>query len=140
MFARDNGPVRWQLYLGFFALFLGIVMGLLQAVDRANIDLYTTVGLQSYWQGLTLHGVLNVLVFTFAFNGAFLTYVTSRSLGRPMAIPLLSQLQFWLMFVGVALAAVVLLMGKATVLFTFYAPLWASPIFYLGLVLVVLST
>jgi len=140
MYARDDRLVRWQIYLGFAALFLGIIMGLFQAIDRANVDVYNSVGLQSYWQGLTLHGVLNVLVFTFAFNAGFLTYVTTRSLGRPMAVGLLTQAQFWLMFVGVVLAGIAMLLNQATVLFTFYPPLSANPIFYLGLALVVVST
>ncbi|HNP86860.1 MAG TPA: cbb3-type cytochrome c oxidase subunit I [Kouleothrix sp.] len=140
MYTRDDRFVRWQLYLGFVSLFVGLLMGLFQAVDRANIDLYSSVGLQSYWQGLTLHGVLNVLVFTFAFNAGFLTYVTSRALGRPMAVNALTQAQFWLMLVGVLMAGFAILSNSATVLFTFYPPLKADPIFYLGLVFVVVST
>ncbi|KPV52298.1 cytochrome C oxidase subunit I [Kouleothrix aurantiaca] len=140
MYARDDRLVRWQIYLGFAALFVGILMGLFQAIDRANIDVYSSVGLQSYWQGLTLHGVLNVLVFTFAFNAGFLTYVTSRSLERPMAVHALTQAQFWLMLVGVLLAGVAILGNSATVLFTFYPPLKATWFFYLGLALVVVST
>ena len=140
MYARDDRFIRWQVYLGFVSLFVGLLMGLLQAIDRVNIDLYTTVGLKSYWQGLTLHGVLNVLVFTFAFNAGFLTFVTSRSLERPMAVPALTQAQFWLMLVGVLLAGAAVLTNAASVLFTFYPPLMASPLFYLGLALVVVST
>ncbi len=140
MYARDDRLVGWQIYFGFISLFVGLLMGLLQAVDRVNIDLYSSVGLQSYWQGLTLHGVLNVLVFTFAFNAGFLTYVTSRSLERPMAVHALTQAQFWLMLVGVVLAGFAILTNSATVLFTFYPPLKGDPLFYLGLALVVVST
>lgn len=138
-FAADDRLIRWQLYLGFFAVFIGMVMGLLQSLDRVGIDLYGSFGLASYYQGLTLHGVLNVLVFTFAFNAGFLSYVTSRSLARPLNHRL-TQLQFWLMVVGVFLAGWKMLDNSSTVLFTFYPPLRGHPLFYLGLVFVVLSS
>src|SRR5581483_11393846 len=53
---------------------------------------------------------------------------------------LLAQLAFWSILLGVVLASVPILAGNATVLFTFYPPLQAHPLFYLGLVLAVLST
>lgn len=132
--------IRWQLYIAFAAIFVGVIMGLFQALERMNIDLFKAFGFASYYQGLTLHGVLNVLVFTTAFIGAFLTYVTSRSLQRPMAGHRLTALQFILMLVGVVLAGWKMLDNSSTVLFTFYPPLQAHPLFYLGLVFVVLSS
>ncbi len=137
---RHDRFIRWQLYIAFAAVFLGVLMGLFQALERMNVDLFNVFGFASYYQGLTLHGVLNVLVFTTAFIGAFLTYVTMRSLQRPMASYQLTVAQFVLMAVGVLLAAWKLLDNSSTVLFTFYPPLQAHPIFYLGLVLVVLSS
>jgi cytochrome c oxidase subunit 1 len=44
------------------------------------------------------------------------------------------------MLVGVLLAGAAVLTNAASVLFTFYPPLMASPLFYLGLALVVVST
>nr|WP_290666585.1 cbb3-type cytochrome c oxidase subunit I [Ardenticatena sp.] len=139
-FARDDTYIKWQLALGFAALFLGILMGLFQGLDRMGIDLYKYVGLKSYYQGLTIHGVLNVLVFTTAFNGAFLPYVTMRALKRPMALKGGTAIAFWLMLVGVLLATWKILDNSSTVLFTFYPPLQGHPLFYLGLVLVVVSS
>lgn len=138
-FAPADRLIRWQLYLGLLAVFVGMVMGLFQALDRVGVDLYQSVGLKSYYQGLTLHGVLNVLVYTFAFNSGFLSWVVSRSLKRPLN-PLWTNLQFWLMLVGVVLAGWKMLDNSSTVLFTFYPPLQGHPLFYLGLVFVVLSS
>ncbi|MDQ7030914.1 MAG: cbb3-type cytochrome c oxidase subunit I [Ardenticatenia bacterium] len=132
--------VLWQLYIALAAVFLGVIMGFFQALERMNIDLFKVFGFASYYQGLTLHGVLNVLVFTTAFIGAFLTYVTMRSLGRPMASYRLTALQFVLMMLGVVLAGWKMLDNSSTVLFTFYPPLQAHPLFYVGLVFVVLSS
>ena len=50
---------KWQLYLGFVGLFLGLLMGFLQAMDRTGVDLYDAFQLQTYYQGLTLHGVVH---------------------------------------------------------------------------------
>ena len=141
LYERDDRYIRWLLYIGYFAVSIGILLGLFQALDRMNINLYQYVpGLESYYQGLTLHGVLNVLVFTFSFSGGFLTFVTMRSLKRPMASHALTQAQFWTMLLGTLLAGWKMADNSSTVLFTFYPPLKGHPIFYLGLVFAVIST
>jgi len=141
LYERDDRYIRWLLYIGYFAVSIGILMGLFQALDRMNINLYQYVpGLQSYYQGLTLHGVLNVLVFTFSFSGGFLTFVTMRSLKRPMASHALTQAQFWTMLLGTLLAGWKMADNSSSVLFTFYPPLKGHPLFYLGLVFLVIST
>jgi cytochrome c oxidase subunit 1 len=131
-------------YLGVAigALAIGMLLGLLQALEHAGIDLYPQLQplIRSYYQGLTLHGVLNVLVWTTFFICGFLLYVTSRALGRPLASPGLATATFWLMVVGLALTAWPMLSNDATVLFTFYPPLQAHPAFYLGLTLIVVGT
>ena len=58
---------KWQLYLGFLGLAVGLLMGFLQAMDRLGIDLYDAFQLESYYQGLTLHGVTLAFVLTFTF-------------------------------------------------------------------------
>lgn len=146
----DLRAVKWQLYLSLVALFLGVSMGILQAADRGDfvleevfgrpIDLYDSVGLQSYYQGLTIHGVTLALVFTFCFSNAFMSLTTMKGLGRPLASPRLRDLSLALAWGGVGLAAWAMLANKATVLFTFYAPLQATSAFYIGAVLLVLST
>jgi cytochrome c oxidase subunit 1 len=80
-----------------------------------------------------------VLVFTFAFINAFQTLVTSHSLKRSPNKWLL-QGSFFLMLIGVAMAGLEIVSDRASVLFTMYPPLQASPVYYLGLVLVVVST
>lgn len=44
------------------------------------------------------------------------------------------------MLIGTAMAATMVLLNKATVLYTFYAPLKAHVIFYIGMALVVVSS
>lgn len=47
---------------------------------------------------------------------------------------------FWMIIVGTALAAITIGLGKASVLYTFYPPMIASPFYYIGIVLVVLGS
>ena len=131
---------KWQLYLGFVGFFLGLLMGLLQALDRMGFYLYKEAQLSSYYQGLTLHGVSMVFILTFAFGNAFLTLGVMRSLERPMASTMLVAASFWSAAIGVALAAWAILANQATVLYTMYSPLRPHVAFYIGAVLLVIST
>lgn len=142
--AAHMWPIRWQLYLGYIGLAIGGLIGLLQAwerVDPSGADsAYSALQMNSYYQGLTLHGVLLALVFTFTFCNAFLSLTTMKGFNRPLASQLLSQGTFYVMAAGVVLAGYAMLLDKATVLFTFYTPLEADPLFYLGAVFLVVST
>lgn len=141
MTATENRLVRGYLIVALIALAVGGLFGPLQALNWAGLDLYGLIpGLRSYYQGLSLHGTLLVLVWTTFFIGGFLLFVTRQSLGQPLPRPGLAWATFWLMVVGLVLAALPLLSNDATVLFTFYAPLKASPLFYLGLGLIVVGT
>ena len=132
--------VRWNIYFGFAILAIGVIMGLDQALNYARINIFQYYpGIRSYYQGLTIHGVFNVLVLTTAFANGFIALTTARGLGRKLNDALL-QAAFWTLLIGSLLAAYAMLIGKATVLYTFYPPLKAHWTFYLGLALVVIST
>ena len=142
-FALPQGQlnvIRWNIYFGFVVLAIGVIMGLGQALGYAQVNIvhyYPVV--KSYYQGLTIHGVLNALVLTTAFANGFIALTTARGLGRKLNGALLHG-AFWTLFVGSILAAYAMLTGKASVLYTFYPPLEADWTFYLGLALVVVST
>jgi len=120
-------------------LILGIYHGLVQVLYRAGIIRSSQfLGLE-YFQGLTLHGVVNAIVFTTFFAVAFGYAVIRYYLKRPLNMKV-AWLSFALMMIGTMLAAVAILLGKATVLYTFYPPLRAHPAFYVGLVLVVVGS
>ena len=119
-------------------LVLGIYHGLMQVLYRAgHIHTRKVLGIE-YYQGLTLHGVVNAIVFTTFFAVAFGYAVIRFYLGRVnMKIAWLS---FGLMIVGTVLAAAAILSGTSSVLYTFYPPLRAHPAFYIGLTLVVVGS
>jgi len=142
-FALPQGQlnaIKWNIYFGFAVLAIGVIMGLDQALNYARVDVvqyYPVV--KSYYQGLTIHGVLNALVLTTAFANGFIALTTARGLGRKLNDVLLHA-ALWTLVIGSLLAAYAMLSGKASVLYTFYPPLEANWTFYLGLALVVVST
>ncbi len=141
-FRNENRLTTAYFIVALIALSIGLLMGLFQGLEHAGINLYPALSpiIKSYYQGLTLHGVLNVLVWTTFFICGFLTFVTVHRLNRPLADLRLGWFTFGLMTVGLLLAAWPLLSNDATVLFTFYPPLQAHPAFYIGLTLVVVGT
>ncbi len=140
--AKEKKFIGWHLFFAIFALTLGSLFGPLQAMEHAGWDLYPYLKplFQSYYQGLTLHGVLNALVWTTFFITGFLTLSVSIGLKRPMRYPKMNAVGFWVMVAGLVMAAVPLLLDEASVLYTFYPPLQASWAFYLGLTLVVVGS
>jgi cytochrome c oxidase subunit 1 len=120
-------------------LFIGVYGGLMQTLFRAGIIQSDPFMGGDYYKGLTIHGVLNAIVFTtffaVALGNALIPYSLKMSLNSKVA---------WasgiLMLVGSVMAGVVMLMGEATVLYTFYPPLKAHPLFYIGLTLLVVGS
>lgn len=142
-FATEHRLAGYNVLVAFIALAVGGLIGVLQALEYNGINLYRPlqpVMPGGYYQGLSLHGVLNVLVFTTFFIMGWLIFITSHSLNRPLANRRLGWGAFWVMVLGTVLAAIPLLMNKATVMFTFYPPLKADALFYIGLTLVVVGT
>lgn len=140
--AWEKKFVGRHIFVAIAALMVGSMMGPLQSFQFAGLDLYPYLEpvIQSYYQGLTLHGVLNALVWTTFFIVGFTTLTTIKGLNRPLAKPIVNVVGFWTMVAGLLITAVPILTNSATVLYTFYPPLKASWAFYLGLTLVVVGS
>ncbi|EIJ78614.1 cytochrome c oxidase subunit I [Bacillus methanolicus PB1] len=136
---RDGKLAMAHFYVAFIALAIGGLCGLLQTLVRSGkFELPAGIG---YYQILTVHGVVLGLVLTTFFITGFQIAAVSRTSGT------LSNGQrnigwtgFLLMTTGTVMAAVMILLNKASVLYTFYAPLQAHAIFYLGLTLVIVGS
>src|SRR5690625_1319435 len=124
--------------VSFVALLVGGILGLLQGLERA--ELLSMPAWFDYYQTLTTHGILLVLVFTGTFLIGYVYAGVSHTLGglTPIARKL-GWTAFGSMLFGTALAASQIIIGEASVLYTFYPPMAASPWFYIGLVFVVLG-
>jgi len=120
-------------------LLLGVYHGVVQVLCRAGIVRADGLPGMGYYQGLTAHGVINAIVLTTFFAVAFGNVVVSQTLDRGVSVA-----GAWagliLMAAGTLFAAIPILLGQASVLYTFYPPLKASPFFYIGLVLLIVGS
>lgn len=133
----ENRVVIAHVYTATAAIALGAVFGVFQGLSRA--DAVTAPPWFDYYRILTMHGVLMALVFTTFFITGLSLFVTYRAIPRERRL-VLGWLGWWMMIAGVVLAAFEIFSGNATVLYTFYAPLKASPWFYVGATVLVLGT
>ena len=136
---KDSKLSIAHIYAAFIALALGGTAGLLQTLVRSGeFNLPAGIG---YYQLLTIHGVLLALVLTTFFIIGFLFAGLSKTAGTLSdKVRLWGWVGFWCMTIGTTMTAITILLGKASVLYTFYAPLMAHPAFYIGLALVVVGS
>jgi hypothetical protein len=129
------------LVWGFSALMIGAAIGPLQALNYGGINAYPYLQplLQTYYQGLTIHGVLNAYIFTFFVACGLLVYLPACELGLPPNMSLW-RLCFGLMAAGTLMLLYAMFDNSSSVLWTFYPPLKGSVFFYLGMTLVVLGS
>lgn len=131
--------ILFEILFPMVLLVLGITMGFLQVLYRAGIiRAQSFLGIE-YYQGLTLHGAINAIVFTTFFAVAFGHAVMRFYTGKPLHLGAAST-SLILMTAGTLMAAVPMLTGSASVLYTFYPPLKAHPAFYFGLVFLVIGS
>ena len=122
----------------FILLLLGGLFGLIQGLNRAGV--LEIVGGLNYYELLTAHGIFLILGFTTLFMNGYLYSAADYVLGGlSKSVRVLGWLSYSSFIIGAVLVTVMVLSGEATVLYTFYAPMAASPWFYIGLVFVVLS-
>jgi cytochrome c oxidase subunit 1 len=110
---------------------------MLQGLSRAGI--ITMPDWFDYYRMLTAHGVLMALVFTTFFICGFFTYCVYTTIPRVRSLAI-GWIGYCVMLIGTVMATITILSGDATVLYTFYAPLKASPFFYIGATLLIAGT
>jgi cytochrome c oxidase subunit I len=93
-----------------------------------------------YFTSVTAHGVSMAYVLTIFFIMGFGYFVAVTALDRPLPGKAWAWAAFWIGLVGVFMALITIVTGRASVLYTFYPPLTASPWYYIGLVLVVVGS
>ena len=92
------------------------------------------------FSSVTAHGTAMAYVLTIFFIMGFGYYVAETA-SRGRCPPRAGRgSAFWLGVAGALMAIVTIFSGRAAVLFTFYPPLTASVLFYIGLVLVVAAS
>ncbi|RYY99704.1 MAG: cytochrome C oxidase subunit I [Chitinophagaceae bacterium] len=131
--------IYWELGIPITLLSIGIYHGLMQTIYRSGAIHESKMAGLDYYQGLTLHGVINAVVlttfFAVAFGHATLSFYLKREPNKTVG-----WTSFWLMTIGTVMASWAMLAGKASVLYTFYPPLKAHPLFYLGAALLIVGS
>ncbi|CAM4240466.1 b(o/a)3-type cytochrome-c oxidase subunit 1 [Lederbergia lenta] len=136
---QERKLVLWNINVAYIAFIIGTFCGLLQVFIRN--DALELPKWLDYYQILTAHGVLLALIYTTFFIFAFLIAGMSKTLGSfGTKVHLFAWLGFIVTLIGTILATIMIISGKASVLYTFYAPLKASGWYYIGLALVIVGT
>ena len=133
--------VRYTFAVSFLFLALGAIGGMIQALHRTGyLRFIGDITDGSYYTVLTSHGVFLVIFFTVFFLVGVFTWAVTKELDRELGNPRLTKYWVTSMTVGAILTSVAIIGGfsdsvpmSADVLFTFYAPMGAHVLFYLGL-------
>lgn len=136
---RSRRLVLSHFWLAFAALLIACVLGAWQMWARSPLDAPAHTA-SNYFRSVTLHGVAMAYVLSTFFIMGFGYFVAETALGRPLKWLKAGWWGFWIGVVGVLMAALAVISGKASVLYTFYPPMTATPWFYIGLVLVVVGS
>jgi len=146
MLRSERNLVGAHIFTALIALTIGIFMGPFQAFHRAPAFVNTFLGnipvFSYYYQAVTVHGVMMALFFTTLFIVGFSYFVTQRSLQRPLVAMPLAWVAYALMLVGLVLLVFTLSndVQRSSVLYTFYPPMIAPAMFYIGLVLLIVGS
>lgn len=137
-FRKEDLIIKISVIFAFLSLSLGGLFGLLQIFTRtpgSPISLSANL----YYLALTAHGVLMAIVWTAFFIIAIAIFVTTRMLNIHLNSKLLYSGAIISLF-GTLMAFIAIVSGQANVLYTFYPPLKASPLFYIGVTVLVIGT
>jgi cytochrome c oxidase subunit 1 len=144
-YPEEASVVKRAFFVAFVSLGIGALFGLVQALHRTNV--LRVFPSDQYYTLLTAHGVLLALVFTIFFLVGLFLWALTRSLDRGVVDVRFTKAWLALMSLGTTMAGVTILLGfigeipvSADVLFTFYAPLQAHPVFYAGLAVFLIGT
>jgi cytochrome c oxidase subunit 1 len=136
---RSKNLVLAHLWLAFAIFAAAAVLGVWQMWVRSPLHApYENP--QNYFLSVTAHGVSMGYVLTTFFIMGFGYFVAETALGDMLPALAAAWAGFVVAAIGTAMTVVTILAGRASVLYTFYPPLTASPFFYIGLVLVVIGS
>ena len=136
---KAAGLALANMWVGFIAFLAAAFMGVYQVTERSG--LFPAIeSPRLYFASVSTHGVLMGFVLTTFVVVGFGYYTATTSLKQSLWSKPLAWFGFWLSLIGVLLAAVPLLTGNASVLYTFYPPLMAHPALYVGATLLVVGS
>lgn len=134
-----NKLAFWNFFIAFAAFALALPMGAYQVLERSGM-VPAIENAAVYYASTSTHGVLMAYVLSTFFIMGFGYHTAVHSLKQKLWAPSFAWAGFWIATIGVVLAAIPLLTGHASVLYTFYPPEVAHPSFYIGAALLVVGS
>ena len=128
-----------HMWVAFIAFIIACFMGEYQVLERSGF----IPAMQSpsvYFASVSTHGVLMAYVLTTFFIMGFGYFTAASSLKQPIWNRTLAWVGFWVALLGTVIAALPLLQGLASVLYTFYPPIQAHYSFYVGATLLIVGS
>jgi cytochrome c oxidase subunit I len=125
--------VKWNAVVAIVFFLAGAIAALLLALTRWQA--VHLLPAEWYYRLLTLHGLDMLIFFIIFFEMAILYFAGPILLNCRQPAPKTAWTGFALMLAGALLVNVMVLAGRADVLFTSYVPLKAHPLYYLGIIL-----
>jgi cytochrome c oxidase subunit I len=134
---QNSSRLALYHYWVAFATFLpAVVLGGWQMLVRSPLPVPLDDP-SAYYASVTLHGSVMAYVVTTFFAMGFGYAVTATGLERPIRGVAAAWIGFVICLIGTVMVAVIVLAGRASVLYTFYPPLLASAWYYLGALLLI---
>ena len=134
-----NKLAFWNFFVAFAAFALALFMGAYQVLERSGM--FPAIESASvYYASTSTHGVLMAYVLSTYFIMGFGYHTAVHSLKQKLWSPAFAWTGFWISTIGVVLAAIPLLTGHASILYTFYPPEMAHPIFYIGAAMLIIGS
>lgn len=128
-----------HFWLAFAVFALALLLGAWQMFIRS--PLATWIGdPELYYRSLTAHGTVMGYVFPTLVAMGFGYSISESALKQLLIGSRWAWAGFWLIVIGSVIAMLPVSMGRASVLYTFYPPLIGSPLYYIGVVLVVVGS
>jgi cytochrome c oxidase subunit I len=124
----------YHFWVAFAVFFPAVVLGAWQMLMRSPLPAPLDDP-NAYYTSVTMHGTAMAYVLTTFFAMGFGYAVTATSLDRPVRGIAAAWIGFAICLLGTVMASVIVLSGRATVLYTFYPPLLASTWYYFGVLL-----
>ena len=126
----------WVAFIGFAA---AILLGEWQMYVRSPLHAWVD-NPEHYYRSVTTHGTVMAYVLPTLVAMGFGYAITELALKRPLIGLRWAWAGFWLVLAGTLVAGGTMASGRATVLYTFYPPMIAHALYYIGVVLVVVGS
>ncbi len=136
---RANKLVLAHLWVALVAFLAAIFLGEWQMFVRSPMSAWVN-NPEHYYRSVTAHGTVMAYVMPTLIAMGFGYAICELALKKPLIGLKWAWAGFWLVIGGTVIASVTMAIGKASVLYTFYPPMIASPFYYIGVVLVVVGS